>query len=106
MKRSVALNRLLFTIILSVLSTCISFAQITLDFSAIPTVSGAAGAVGTKYTWPNSGISHSVTIKTVIEIKAISGGAILQDIDESGFGYDEAWQPIINGPNTPSGGCW
>jgi hypothetical protein len=80
-------------------------AQIQLKFTGTPSVSGTAGAVGTKYTWSNVGTTGSTTIKAVIEIISKSSTASLEHIDQSSTGSGDAWQPIVNGSQT-SGNCW
>lgn len=99
------LKRLLSFILFICIGTIV-LAQPTFTFTGTPTVSGAPGQVGTKYTWPNVGSSNGVTVKATIQIMAINGGALLGNIDGNNFGYDEAWQPVINGPLTPEGSCW
>lgn len=81
-------------------------AQTQLSFTGTPVRSGTAGAVNTTYTYNNIGSIGSSTIKGVIKITAISGGAILYTIDEANGGAAAAWQPVINGPNTANGNCW
>lgn len=81
--------------------------SVGLIFNGSPTVSGTPGAVGTKYTWNNVGTmdSSSTVIKAVIEIISKTGGATLENIDQSASGSVNAWQPIVNGSQS-NGGCW
>lgn len=81
--------------------------SVGLIFDGTPTVTGTAGAVGTKYTWNNVGTmdSSSIVIKAVIEIISKTGGASLESIDQSASGSVNAWQPVINGSQS-NGNCW
>ncbi|MFM9943803.1 MAG: T9SS type A sorting domain-containing protein [Bacteroidia bacterium] len=81
--------------------------SVGLIFDGSPSVSGTPGAVGTKYTWNNVGTvdSTSTNIKAVIEIISKTGGAVLQNIDQSSTGSVNAWQPIVNGSQS-NGSCW
>jgi hypothetical protein len=79
--------------------------SVQLNFTGTPSISGTPGNVGAKYTWNNVGTAESVTIKAVIEIIGITGGASLETIDQSELGSNEAWQPIVNGSQT-NGNCW
>ncbi len=97
-------KKLLLTLFITLLSiNC--FSQIQLSFTGIPTVTGTPGAVGAKYTYANVGSVGPVIIKAEINIVAITGGAVLANIDGTAAGSANAWQPIINGSQT-SGNCW
>ncbi|MDQ6762831.1 MAG: T9SS type A sorting domain-containing protein [Bacteroidota bacterium] len=39
-------------------------------------------------------------VDAFVEIKKIKNGAILKNIDDSTFGYYDAWQPTVGGPST------
>lgn len=80
--------------------------QTQMSFTGTPVVSGTAGAVNTTYTYNNAGTTGSTTIRAVIKIIEKTGGAIINTIDAESGGSINAWQPIINGPNTASGSCW
>lgn len=83
-----------------------AYSQIQLAFTGTPTVSGTVGAVNSTYTYDNVGTSGPNTIRAVVTILSITGSAVLQNIDATTGGTLNAWQPIINGPVTPSGNCW
>lgn len=90
------------------LSICFSIAvsaQIKLTYNGTPTTIGSGG-VGTVYTWPNVGTTNGITIKSTVQIISATGGATLNRVDATDFGYDQAWQPVVNGPVTPDGSCW
>ena len=62
-------------------------------------VAGTAGQPGAVYKFPNV----TYAIDAFIRIDSLVGGAILNDIDVTGYGYDYAWQPRIEGPSSPVG---
>jgi hypothetical protein len=83
-----------------------SSAQVQLAFTGNPTVSGIFGTLNSTYTYNNIGTTGSITVKAVVKITAISGGASMYSVDVPTGGSDFAWQPVINGPLTANGGCW
>ncbi len=93
------------TILFALLTATVAEAQIQLQFTGTPSRTGTAGAVGTKYTWNNVGTTGSTTIKAVIEIISKTGTASLEHIDQSDYGSNDAWQPIVNGSQS-NGNCW
>jgi hypothetical protein len=71
----------------------------SLEFQNPSLVSGTAGQPGAVYKFPN--ITYA--IDAYIRIDSLVGGASLIDIDVTGYGYDYAWQPRIEGPTSPVG---
>lgn len=68
-----------------------------LSFSSPVLISGTDGQVDAIYKFPN--VMYG--IDAWVKITGISGGAVLNDIDNSGTGYTEAFQPFIDyAPNT------
>lgn len=96
-------NLVLLTVILFLTNS--SFSQIKLTYSGNYSRSGTNGAIGTVYTWNNVGTINGTTIKSKIEILDITGGAVLENIDNANDGSSRAWQPIINGKQS-NGGYW
>lgn len=80
--------------------------QTQMSFTGTPIVTGTAGAVNTTYRYNNVGTSGSTTIRAVIKIIDKTGGASINTIDAESGGSINAWQPVINGPNTANGSCW
>ncbi|MEP6675206.1 MAG: T9SS type A sorting domain-containing protein [Ferruginibacter sp.] len=65
-----------------------------------PTLSsGTALHEGATYKFTNvtSGVD------AFIEVKKINNGAVLVCMDTTNMGYNDAWQPVINGPSAPLG---
>lgn len=62
-------------------------------------VSGTALSEGAIYKFPNV----TAGIDCYIALIKLNGGATLVSMETPGQGYADAWQPIINGPGTPSG---
>jgi Secretion system C-terminal sorting domain len=69
----------------------------SLEFRNPVLISGTAGQVGAIYRFPNV----IPAVDAHIRIDSMIGGASLVNIDVTGFGYDHAWQPRINGPSAP-----
>ncbi|MBP6335287.1 MAG: T9SS type A sorting domain-containing protein [Bacteroidia bacterium] len=66
-------------------------------------IAGTDGQVGAIYLFPN--VCND--IDAWMEIVELAGGATLDDIDNSGAGYGEAFQPFINmAPNATSSIRW
>jgi hypothetical protein len=84
----------LFLISNMLVAQCISP---SLEFKNPVLVSGAAGQVGATYKFPN--VIPSVDAH--IRIDSLVGGASLVNIDVTGYGYDHAWQPRVDGPSAP-----
>ncbi len=62
-------------------------------------VSGTALSKGAIYKFPNI----TPGIDCYIKLVKLNGGATLVSMETPGMGYGDAWQPIINGPGTPTG---
>ncbi len=69
----------------------------SLEFKNPVLVSGFDGQVGATYKFPNVTPAADAHIR----IDSIIGGASLVNIDVTGYGYDHAWQPRVNGPSGP-----
>jgi|GEM_PF-6467119 len=82
-----------------------SFSQIPLSFTGTPVVTGTPGTPGAKYTFLNVGTTGGQAINAEIIIVAVTGGAVLTNIDVASPGSNNAWQPVINGTQV-SDNCW
>lgn len=88
-------------IVLTALFSLLTFsssAQLSpsLKFVSPVLVSGTAGQQGAKYKFTNV----IPGVDAFAEIKKLKNGAVLINIDETSFGYYDAWQPVVGGPNT------
>lgn len=70
-----------------------------LKFANPVLVSGTALVEGAIYKFPNI----TAGIDCYIKLVKLNGGATLISMETPGQGYGDAWQPIINGPGTPTG---
>ncbi len=70
-----------------------------LKFANPTLVSGTALSEGAIYKFPDI----TTGIDCYIKLVKFNGGATLISMETPGQGYPDAWQPIINGPGTPSG---
>ena len=70
-----------------------------LKFANPVLVSGTALSAGAIYKFPNI----TAGIDCYIKLVKLNGGATLISMETAGMGYSDAWQPIINGPGTPTG---
>ncbi len=57
-------------------------------------VSGTAGQPGAQYKFP----SVTPGVNAFVTILALNGGATLTEIDNTTFGYNAAWQPVVKTP--------
>jgi hypothetical protein len=105
MKTTLARPGCLLVLTLFIYNAVFSQSPILLSFTGTPTVTGTAGTVGAKYTYPNIGTTGGITIKAVVEITANTGGATLASIDDNSNGSDNAFQPSIYGSQT-TGNFW
>ena len=80
-----------------------SFAQVCtspkLSFKNPTLYSGVAKQEGAKYKFANV----TPGVDAIILLKKIKYGASLVCMDTTNMGYDDAWQPIIDGPTGPVG---
>lgn len=70
-----------------------------LKFANPVLVSGDPLSEGAIYKFPNI----TAGIDCYIKLAKFNGGATLISMETPGQGYPDAWQPIINGPGTPTG---
>lgn len=87
---------LLILLNINVKAQCISP---DLKFANPVLVSGTALSEGAIYKFPNV----TTGIDCYINLVKLNGGATLISMETPNQGYADAWQPIINGPGTPSG---
>ncbi len=59
-------------------------------------VSGNAGEQGAEYKFP----SVTAGVDAFVKILSLNGGATLTDIDNTTYGYNAAWQPVVKTPTT------
>lgn len=78
-----------------------------ISFSSAPVIinGGAPGAIGTVYRFPvgAGAVGATPAIDLLVEIIAITGGAVVTNIDVDNAGLPRAFQPNIFYPNAGSG---
>ncbi len=92
-------KRILILTLLSLSTFFSSNAQVTtpkLKFIQPHLISGTDGAIDAIYKFNN--VVDSVD--AFIQIIELQNGAVLRNIDDSTFGYYDAWQPTVGGPST------
>src|SRR5215471_878583 len=71
-----------------------SDAQI-MSFNTRTLISGVDNTVGATYRFSNV----KTGVDAIVSIDSLLNGAVIKDIDKTGWGYLEAFQPFIQPPN-------